>query len=518
MHISGCLEPEFGHNACSDHHSSSTSQSAGYALRAASAAASSGDPENAASIILGCRRRRLLPPDAFSVNVVLKALSCSPSPRRTLPFFFRMVAVGFSPNVFTFPPIAAAAARSPDLTDGEISHAQALKRGAALASIHVTNAFITMYAACGLACGARALFDQMPLRDIISWNAIIDGYAKVGDIASARELFEVMPERNVVSWNAMINGYLKGRRPQYGLKLFREMMQCGYRPSITTMVSMATACGRLGAIKDGRSVHGYSIRAFNDHNLFLETAMLDMYCRCRKVEVARRIFEGITEKNLVCWNAMIRGHCIHGSPMDGIDLYEHLVSGGENLTRISPDEVTFIAVLCGCARAKLLTEGKKYFNEMTSIYKLKPTFAHYWCMANIYGSLGFINDAVKVLLSMPEETESLIWSGLLGLCRFHGDLELGERIAKRLIELEPSNGSPYTLLQNIYVAAYRWEDAHIVKAMAKERGIRLKPGHRLVDLNEIVHNFKVGDRLQPEIEKIYIMMDDLASRIKLSTS
>ncbi|KAL0927535.1 hypothetical protein M5K25_001711 [Dendrobium thyrsiflorum] len=465
--------------------------SAGHTLRAAAAAiTASGDADQAARILLGRHRARPSPPDTFSVNTILKILSFSPSPRRTLPFFFRMLAAGFSPNSFTFPCVAAAAARSPDLTGGEISHAQALKRGATTASVYVGNAFITMYAACGLACGARALFDEMPQRDIISWNAMVDGYVKVGDVASARELFELMPERNVVSWNAMINGYLKGRLPQYGLKLFREMMRNGFRASITTLVSMVTACGRLGAIKDGMSVHGQYIRNFNDQNLVLGTALVDMYSRCGKVEAAKRVFDVISERNLVCWNAMIRGHCIHGSPEDGLALFEELVSG-EHSTGISPDEVTFIAVLCACARAELLDEGK---------------------------NLGFIHEAVQVLMGMPEETESLIWSGLLGLCRFHGDLELGERIAKRLMELEPSNISAYTLLQNIYVAAYRWEDAHKVKDLAKERRVRLKPGHRLVDLNDLVHNFKVGDRLQPEIDKIYMMMDDLASRIKLASS
>ncbi|PKU73030.1 pentatricopeptide repeat-containing protein At3g51320 isoform X1 [Dendrobium catenatum] len=491
--------------------------SAGHTLRAAAAIAASGDAVQAARILLGRHRARPSPPDTFSVNTILKILSFSPSPRRTLPFFFRMLAAGFSPNFFTFPCVAASAARSSDLTDGEISHSQAFKRGATTASVYVGNAFITMYAACGLACGARALFDEMPQRDIISWNAMVDGYVKVGDVASARELFELMPERNVVSWNAMINGYLKGRLPQYGLKLFREMMRNGFRPSITTLVSMVTACGRLGAIKDGKSVHGQYIRNFDDHNLVLGTALVDMYSRCGKVEAAKRVFDVISERNLVCWNAMIRGHCIHGSPEDGLALFEELVSG-EHSTRISPDEVTFIAVLCACARAELLDEGKKYFNQMTNIYNLKPTFAHYWCLSNLYGSLGFIHEAVQVLMGMPEETESLIWSGLLGLCRFHGDLELGERIAKRLMELEPSNISAYTLLQNIYVAAYRWEDAYKVKNLAKERRVRLKPGHRLVDLNDLVHNFKVGDRLQPEIDKIYMMMDDLASRIKLASS
>lgn len=177
--------------------------------------------------------------------------------------------------------------------------------------------------------------------------------------------------------------------------------------------------------------------------------------------------------------------------------------------KVRPDEVTFIGVLCACVRARLLSEGKKYFDQMSSMYKLTPTFAHYWCMANLYGSVGLVQEAEEVLKSMPGELESIVWSRLLGLCRFQGDVELGERIAKRLIELEPYNHSRYALLWNVYAAAGKWEDVAKVKVMMMERGLRATHGNSLVNLNELVHEFKVGDRSQPEMEKIYLMMDEL---------
>ncbi|XP_020241336.1 pentatricopeptide repeat-containing protein At3g51320-like [Asparagus officinalis] len=240
-----------------------------------------------------------------------------------------------------------------------------------------------------------------------------------------------------------------------------------------------------------------------------------MYGKCGRIGDARRVFDALKGRNLVCWNAMISGYCVHGDPRDGISLFEEMVGDGENSAGISPDEVTFVGILSACARGGFLEEGNKYFEQMTSLYQLKPTFAHYWCMANLYGGLGLIQEAEQLLKCMPEEKESLVWSGLLGYCRFRGDIELGERIGKQLIELEPFNGSRYALLWNVYMAAGRWEDAQNVKELMKERGVRTMTNGRLVDLNEIVHNFKVGDRTKPEIEKIYAMMDDLAVSLKL---
>ncbi|KAM0935688.1 putative tetratricopeptide-like helical domain superfamily [Dioscorea sansibarensis] len=456
-------------------------------------------------------------PDLFSFNTLLKSLSLSPSPHLTISFFSSMLRSGLIPNTFTFPPLAVSCARSASQSDAEVVHAQAIRRGAD-SVVHVCNSLIHAYAACGLVGHARVLFDEMPLRDLVSWNSLVDGYVKVGDLRSARCLFDRMPERNVASWNIMISGCLKCRCPYSGLELFREMERVGVLADVKTMVSIATACGRLGLNREGRSVHGYFARSFREKsNLIFETALVDMYSKCKRVDVARKVFDGIVEKNLVCWNAMILGHCIHACAQDGLALFDEMVQIGEEDSEVNPDETTFVGILSGCARAGLLDEGRGYFDEMTSIHGLKPTFAHYWCMANLYGSLGMVQEAEEVLMSMPEDTESLVWSTLLGSCRFHGDIELGERIGKRLIELEPYNSSRYALLWNIYIVAERWEDIEKMKEMMKQRAVKTIPGHRLFDLKEIVHSFKAGDRSRPEMKDIYLMMDDIASRLKSST-
>ncbi|XP_039134873.1 pentatricopeptide repeat-containing protein At3g51320-like [Dioscorea cayenensis subsp. rotundata] len=453
-------------------------------------------------------------PYLLSFNTLLKSLSLSPSPHVAVSFFSSMLRSGLIPNIFTFLPLAVSCARSASQTDAEVVHAQAIRRGAD--SVVFCNSLIHAYAACGLVGYARAMFDEMPLRDLVSWNSLVDGYVKVGDLRSARCLFDKMPERNVVSWNIMISGCLKCQCPESGLELFREMERAGVLSDVKTIVSIATACGRLGLIRYGRSVHGYFVRSFREkNNLIFETALVDMYSKCKRVDVARKVFDRIVEKNLVSWNKMILGHCIHACAQDGLALFDEMVQIGEEDSEVKPDETTFVGILLGCSRAGLLDEGRRYFDKMTSIHGLKPTFAHYWCMANLYGGLGMVQEAEEVLMSMPEDTESLVWSTLLGSCRFHGDIELGEQIGKRLIELEPYNSSRYALLLNIYIVAERWEDFEKVKEMMKQRAVKTMPGHSLFDLKEIVHSFKAGDRSQPEMKDIYSMMDEIAAKLKL---
>lgn len=395
-----------------------------------------------------------------------------------------------------------------------------------------------MYASCGDVKLARVLFEGMLTRDMVSWNSMIDGYVKVGDLSGAHKLFDVMPERNLVTWNVMISGFLKGRNPGYALKLFRKMGRLGLRGNARTMVCVVTACGRSGRLKEGRSVHGSMIRVFMRSSLILDTALIDMYCKCRRVEVASRVFERMANRNLVSWNAMILGHCIRGSPEDGLSLFDAMVGmekgknevevdeslSSENrgvvVVRLLPDEVTFIGILCACARAELLTQGRSYFKQMTDVFGVKPNFAHFWCLANLLANVGLVDEAEECLRDMAKfdgdvSREALLWASLLGLCRFKRDVYLGERIAKFLVDMDPKNLACYQFLLNIYAVAAQWENVSRVQNLMKERRLGVIPGSSLVDLKYIVHNFKVSNKGHEGIEAVNTMINELSHRLRL---
>ncbi|KAK7307465.1 hypothetical protein VNO77_40558 [Canavalia gladiata] len=475
--------------------------------------------------------------DTFCVNTVIHAYSNSHDPHQALLFYFRSLRNGFFPNSYTFVPLVGSCSKIACIDSGRECHAQAIKNGVD-SVLPVQNSLIHMYACCGGIQLARVLFDSMLTRDLISWNSIIDGYMTVGELNAAHQLFEVMPDRNLVTWNVMIGGYLKGRNPGYALKLFREMGKVGLRGNARTMVCVATACGRSARLKEGRSVHGRIVRMFVRSSLILDTALIDMYCKCRRVEVAQRVFDRMTQRNLVSWNAMILGHCIRGSPDDGLSMFDVMVGMGKmkhdvetddrlnanrGLARLLPDAVTFIGVLCACARAELLTEGRSYFKQMTDVFDVKPNFAHFWCMANLHANVGLVDEAEEFLRSMAKfdgdmSYESLIWASLLGLCCFKRDVYLGEQIAKLLVDMDPKNLACYQFLLIIYAVAAQWENVSRVQKLMKERRLGMIPGSSLVDLKNIVHNFKVSNKGQEGIEAVKMMMDELALRFWLPSS
>lgn len=442
-------------------------------------------------------------PDTFCVNTVIKAYACSSLPSKAVSFYFGMLeedGVLFKPNSFTFPPLISSCTKTRDLVLGRKCHGQALKVGVDKI-LPVENALIHIYASCGLNDIAWKVFEEMSLRDVVSWNSMVDGFVKVGEMGDAHKLFDKMPERNVISWNAMMKGYLDANNPGVVLKLFRKMVRIGGRGNDTTIVSVLTACRRSCRLKEGRSIHASLIRMLMNVTLIIGTALIDMYSKCGKPDVAQVIFNRMLIKNLGCWNAMISGQSIHGNPKDGLCLFHNMLKLGE----VIPDETTYVAVLCACARRGLLAEGKNHFLEMTEVFNVTPNFAHYWCMANLYASHGLVNDAVEFLKNMPDDvgvsSQSSFWAGLLGSCRFKGDVATGERIANALIKGDPMNHSYQMLLITIYAVAGRWDDVTRMKYMMKERGVRVSD-FSLLELTELVNSLAVGDKWEDNVFRL----------------
>ncbi|EYU39729.1 hypothetical protein MIMGU_mgv1a004960mg [Erythranthe guttata] len=424
-------------------------------------------------------------PDAFCVNTVIKGYTCSNHHQIAVSFYAEALRRGdFYPNGFTFPPLISACAKLGCLSLGQMCHGHALKFGVVDHVLPVQNSLLHFYGCCRLVDVAGKVLDEMPVKDLVSWNTVIGGLAKAGEMESAHKMFDEMPRKNVVSWNVMITGYLNFRSPGNALQLFRRMMSRNYESNDTTKVQVIAACARSNRLKEGKSIHGFIIKACTDFSLIIDTNMIDMYSKCGRTDIARKIFDKMPIKNLVSWNAMILGHCIHGDPVDGLSLYSEMAD------KINPDELTFIGVLCACARLGLLTDGKNYFSEMIDLFHLKPNFAHYWCMANLMANIGRMEEAVSILRNIPTDEdfspEYSFWAGLLGSCRFQGDATLGEQIAKELIEQDPSNFSHYNLLVNVYALAGKRAEVSRTREMMKERGIKRVACCSLKDLTEIV--------------------------------
>jgi hypothetical protein len=135
-------------------------------------------------------------------------------------------------------------------------------------------------------------------------------------------------------------------------------------------------------------------------------------------------------------------------------------------------------------------------------------------MVDLLGRAGRLEEAKDFIVNMPILPNSSMWGALLGACRIHGNVELGQHAAECLFALEPHNPAPYVLLSNMYAAAGRWKEVTRLRVLMKERGIKKEPGCSWIEVKNRVHAFLVGDKSHPETEKIYAMLGRLAEQMK----
>jgi len=170
--------------------------------------------------------------------------------------------------------------------------------------------------------------------------------------------------------------------------------------------------------------------------------------------------------------------------------------------------------LSACCHARLVDDGRHYFNLMNHYYHISPAMEHYCCMVDLLGRAGHLNEAMDFINRMPLKPEAAVWRSLLGACGIHINVELGEHVAQRLFELEPEKAANYVLLSNLYAKAGRWDGIGNVRKMMKDKKVKKKPGCSWIEVNRKVYAFVGGDRSHPQTESIYAMLETLSGKIK----
>ncbi|XP_028805036.1 pentatricopeptide repeat-containing protein At1g14470-like [Neltuma alba] len=440
-----------------------------------------------------------------SWNAMLSGYAQSGAPEETLRLFDDMLDSGMEPDETTWVTVISSCSSLGDPCIAE-SLVRRLYRKKNYSSYYVRTALLDMHAKYGNLEAARDIFNQLGMhRNIISWNAMISACARVGDLSSAQYLFNEMPEKNTVSWNSMIAGYAQNGESLAALDLFKEMIsRKDSRPDEVTMVSVISACGHLGALELGN--WAVSILKENHINLTISgyNSIIFMYSRCGSMEDATRTFQEMETRDVVSYNTFISGYAAHGHGHKAINLLSKMNEEG-----IKPDRITYIGALTACSHEGLLLEGHKVFESIEV-----PDVDHYACLIDLLGRVGKLEEAIKLISTMPMEPHAGIYGSLLSACRIHKRIKLGELAAAKLFKLEPHNSGNYVLLSNIYASAGRWEDVDKVRKTMTKQGLKKSTGWSWVEHKGQMNKFIVGDRSHERSDDIYKLLIGLKVKMR----
>ncbi|GAB2210126.1 hypothetical protein Droror1_Dr00015384 [Drosera rotundifolia] len=399
--------------------------------------------------------------------------------------FKHMLDYGSPPNSFTFPSLIKAASTSPLWASSIGRTLQThVTKGGLLFDPFIHTSFISLYACMGSLLDARKMFEELPEPCVVSCNAMLDVYAKNGDMGSAIRLFERMPMRDIFSWTSMINGF--GITGCYGelIRFFWKMMvnedviRGIVRPNEATFVSCLAACSNSdsrGALYQGKQVHGYIIKTETELTCFMGTALITLYGKVGYLSSAKNVFDQLKEKQVCAWNALISSMASNGLEKEALIMFQKMKE-----QEIRPTGITFVAILTACSRGRYVNLGFELFESMSRDFDIVPKMEHYGCMVDLLGRAGLLMEAEDFMKRMPFEPDDTVLGALLGACKVHGVIELGNEVGRRLLEVDPSHTSRYVALSTINASAGKWGFAAEWRKAMAVFGVQRAPGYSLI--------------------------------------
>ncbi|WVY98263.1 hypothetical protein V8G54_030414 [Vigna mungo] len=349
-------------------------------------------------------------------------------------------------------------------------------------------------------------------------TALVYLLGKWGKVEKSRERFDrisAIGKRSVVPWNAMISTYVQNGYPVEGLSLFRMMVEeQATTPNHITMVSVLSACAQIGDLSFGSWVHDHLISLGHKDtiasNQILATSLIDMYSKCGNLDKAKEVFEHTVSKDVVLFNAMIMGLAVYGEAEDALKLFYRMPEFG-----LQPNAGTFLGALSACSHSGLLASGRWIFREVSLSPSL--TLEHCACYIDLLARVGCIEEAMKVVISMPFKPNNFVWGALLGGCLLHSRVELAQEVSRRLVEVDPDNSAGYVMLANAFASENQWSDVSELRLEMKEKGIKKQPGSSWIVVDGVVHEFLVGCLSHPKIESIYHTLGGLVKHMKVAS-
>ncbi|KAL5560276.1 hypothetical protein UlMin_036487 [Ulmus minor] len=401
----------------------------------------------------------------------------------------------------------------------------------------VLNSLISAYVKCAsspsalsslpLMNDAKKLFDEMPEKDELTWTTIITGFVRNNNLEAAREFLDGADVKVGVAWNAMISGYVQHGLFRESFEMFRKMHLMGIEEDEFTYTSIISACANGGFFKLGKQLHAYILRKVaeptRDFTLSVNNALITLYYRfgkvdealeifnkmsvrdivswnailsgfvdARRMEEAKSFFREMPERNLLTWTIMISGLAQNGFGEDAMKLFNQMRTDG-----FEPCDYAFAGVITSCAVLGALEHGRQLHAQLMSLGHDSSLSAGN-ALITMYARCGVFEAARCVFLTMPS-VDSVSWNAMIAALAQHGRgmeaIELFEQMLKE--DIEPDRITFITILSACSHAGLVKEGCHYFDSMCSSYGITPGEDHyaRMVDLLCRAGKFKEAKNL-----------------------
>ncbi|KAJ0964099.1 hypothetical protein J5N97_029221 [Dioscorea zingiberensis] len=410
--------------------------------------------------------------NAVAWNILIMGYARNGEVAVSMALFKRMRSSGLEGDYTTFGTLLNVCSELQDPFFGRMIHGVVVKSGSD-ALIEVNNSTLSFYARSGDVGDASKVFESMNTWNTISWNAMIDARMSAGDVDDSISLFQSAPETNIVTWTTMIGGFARNGHGDKAIAFFLDMSRTHLRPDDLAFGAVLHACAVLTVLEIGRMTHALILLSGFTSYVYVANGLLNMYAKCGDIKSSEQVFDEISNRDLVSWNAMLFAYSLHACAPSALKVFDEMLLRG-----VIADKFTFLGLLMACSHAGLVEKGRTVFETMETVHGVVPDEDHKACFIDMLGRAGREEEARELLNKCSE------WSKVArGSCVISGE---------ELVAMAPEKEDGYVMLSNLYCGSGRWREAEEVRRLMAERGVKKAPGCSWIEVRGRVVVFVSG--------------------------
>ncbi|KAK6930993.1 Pentatricopeptide repeat [Dillenia turbinata] len=261
---------------------------------------------------------------------------------------------------------------------------------------------------------------------IYSYNRRIDHLIKSGYLSSGIEVFDQMPVRDVVTWNLLISGHCRFGFLRQSLLIYQDMVSVGMRESSSTCSSILSVCSKAQFYHEGLQVHCRVVFLGFSLNIFVGCSLVDLYMHMGHVETGLKLMTDLPERNIATWNVVLRGFSEKGLSDGLLGLFKRMELDG-----VEPNQVSFCYLIRGCSNALLIEEGRQLHSQVLKKGLIEGNVFVANAMVDFYAACDNVIDAWKSFESIPEE-DVISWNSIVSVFVSNGLLDEALELFNRM--------------------------------------------------------------------------------------
>ncbi|EPS73646.1 hypothetical protein M569_01107, partial [Genlisea aurea] len=303
-------------------------------------------------------------------------------------------------------------------------------------------------------------------------NAVLHLYGKLGCINPAANLFKSMLKRDVISWGSIIACHAHHGFPGNAIDLFNQMLAGGIEPNAVSFVSAFQACEVTRNLEEGKRLHKFAAMKGFDTDLFVSTALVDMYMNCCSPSEAFEVFDSMPQKDAFCFSAMLSGCVRNGMPYESIQLFHDMV-----VSNLRPGAFDLVNALAACSELGFLQQTR-CCHSFTVKHGFQSDPFTSASLVECYAKCGSLDEAFDIF-SNTKSRDVVMWSAMLAAYGYHGKAEDALEMFNEMVNSsvsKPNEVSFLSLLSACSQAGLLNEGSQIFNRMLNE--YELSPGSK----------------------------------------